>query len=48
MSKQNGDGEGHTETGPRLKASFERLEKLGFELTTPGLQVMLQFSCIKH
>ena len=29
---------GHTETGPRFKVSSERLEKPGFELTTPGLQ----------
>ena len=29
---------GHTETGLRSKVSSERLEKLGIELMTPGLQ----------
>ena len=29
---------GHTETGPRLKVSSERLEKPGIKLMTPGFQ----------
>ena len=30
---------GHTETGPWLKVSSERLEKLGIDLATPELVV---------
>ena len=30
---------GHMETGPPLKVSAERLEKRGFQPTTPGLVV---------
>ena len=29
---------GHTETGPRFKVSYERLEKPVIEHTIPGLQ----------
>ena len=29
---------GHTETGPQYKVTFERLEKPGIKLMTPGLQ----------